>query len=86
MKYIEPVMKLSDPEKEWFEVWFEEGVNYFPGLLVVLPNPANQNEILVVDPAKKEILYKNESYGNVRFWLIEDEFSLVTGRYYNYEQ
>jgi hypothetical protein len=85
MKYIEPVMKLSDPEKEWFEVWYVEGVNYFPSyLVVVLPNPGNQEEIIIVDPAKNEVIYKSQNYEDIHQWLTEDDFSLVTGREFNY--
>jgi hypothetical protein len=78
-------MKLSDPEKEWFEVWYVEGVNYFPSyLVVVLPNPENQNEIIVVESAKNEIIYKSHSYENVRSWLSDDEFVCVEGREFKY--
>lgn len=84
MKYYEPVMKLSDPKKEWFEIWYVEGINYFPScLVVVLPNPENQEEIFIVDSANNEIIYKHRSYEAVRLWLIEDGFSLVTGRQTN---
>ena len=77
-------MKLSDPEKEWFEIWYVAGINYFPAyLVVVLPNPENQKEILVVDPSS-EIIYKSQNYEEVHQWLTEDDFSLVTGREYNY--
>jgi hypothetical protein len=42
MKYIEPAMKLSDPEKERFEIRCVEGINYIPACLVVVaPNPEN---------------------------------------------
>lgn len=78
-------MKLSDPEKEWFEIWYVDGVNYFPAyLVVVLPNPENQEEIIVVDSTKSEIIHKSQSYEDAHQWLTEDDFSLVTGREFNY--
>ena len=74
-------MKLSDPEKERFEVWYVQGVNYVPAYLVVVsPNPENQNEIIVLDITKNEIIFKSENYEDVSDWLVEDEFIYVKGR------
>lgn len=78
-------MKLSNPEKEWFEIWCVEGINYIPAYLVVVaPNPENQNEIIVLDLAKSEIIYKSQEYEDVRNWLTEDDFRFVNGREFNY--
>lgn len=86
MKFNDPtVIKKSDPEKEWFEVWYEGGVNYYPSwLVVVLPNPENQEEIIVVDTTKNKIIYRSRNYEDVRNWLLEDGFGLITGRESNY--
>jgi len=86
MKFNDPtVMKKSDPEKEWFEVWYEQGVNYYPSwLVIVLPNPENQEEIIVVDTTKNEIIHRSRNYEDVRNWLSEAGIILVTGRESNY--
>jgi hypothetical protein len=74
-------MNFSNSENEWFEVWYVQGVEYVPAYLVVVtPNPENQDEIIVVDIAKNEIIYKSQSYEDVHLWLTEDEFSFVKGR------
>ncbi len=74
-------MRISNPEKEWFEVWYVQGVDYIPAYLVVItPNPKNQSEIIVLDLTKNEIIFKSENYEDVSDWLSEDEFISVQGR------
>jgi len=80
-------MELNNSKKEWFEVWCVDGVEYVPAYLVVVaPNPKNQNEIIVIDLAKNEILFKSKNYEDVHEWLCEDEFSLVKGREFPFGQ
>lgn len=74
-------MKFCDPEKAWFEVWYSQGVYYVPAFLVVVtPNPENQNEVIVINPAKNEIIYRSQKYEDICDWLTEDEFIRVDGR------
>jgi len=74
-------MELNNPKKEWFEVWYVNGVEYIPAYLVVVaPNPEKQNEIIVLDITKNEIIFKDQDYEVVRDWLLEDGFSSLNGR------
>ena len=71
-------------DNQWFEVWFVAGIDYVPAYLVIAtPNPKVQNEIIVMDLNKNEILYRSNTYKDVHNWLCEDEFSLVNGRVFS---
>lgn len=69
-------------DNQWFEVWYSDGESYLPSyFLLVIPNPRNQTEIIVLDNQKNnEIVFKSNNYEEVRDWLSEDEFELVEGR------
>jgi hypothetical protein len=72
---------MSTQENEWFETWFVEGVEYIPAYLVVVtPNPKSSDKIIVLDLNTNKVLFESSNYEGVRNWLIEDGFSLVTGR------
>jgi hypothetical protein len=74
-------MSLPPKREEWFEVWYVPGVDFEPALLVVvMPNPQKAGEIVVKDQCTDTILYKSDSYEDVRVWLTEDEFGFVVGR------
>lgn len=76
---------MSDSSKKWFEVWYVEGVELLPVYLVIVtPNPKEQNEIIVTDYQDSKIIYRGESYEDVHNWLTEDEFGFVTGRVYEF--
>jgi hypothetical protein len=68
--------------ENWFEVWAEgRSPTYPPYLLIVRPNPTASRQIEVLDPREGDtIAFSNADYEEVRMWLLEDEFALVTGR------
>jgi hypothetical protein len=67
-------------EHKWFEVWYDEGPDLLPTyLLIVIPEPSNPELVRVYDPFEKRFIYSG-NYEDTRIWLLEDEYSLITGR------
>jgi len=69
-------------QDRWFEVWFDQGEDLLPTyLLVVIPDIARPGLVLVCDPLENNrVVHGGQNYEETRFWLTEDEYSLVTGR------
>lgn len=69
-------------DDQWFEVWYSDGESYIPSYwLLVIPNPKNNTEIVVLDMQKNnEIIFRANDYSEISNWLSEDEFELVEGR------
>jgi hypothetical protein len=61
----------------WYEVWADEGAEP-PYLLLVLPCG---DRVLVQDPRdSNRVVFAGTSYSEVRNWLLEDEYTIVSGR------
>jgi hypothetical protein len=73
---------MSTTQDRWFEVRFDQGEDLLPTyLLVVIPDAARPGLVLVLDPLENNrVVHKGQNYEETRFWLAEDEFSLVAGR------
>ena len=69
-------------DDQWFEVWYSDGTEYQPHyLLLVSPNVKNKQEILILDfMQNNRVVFSSNSYEEVKYWLLEDEFELVEGR------
>jgi hypothetical protein len=64
----------------WFEVWADDSVDP-PYLLLVRPDPNDKNRLTVCDPKEGyRVVHHDEDYESLRFWLLEDEYTLVRGR------
>lgn len=63
----------------WFEVWVDNGLSV-PYVLLVMPD-SEQQDIAVIDPKEdNKVVFRSGDYDTVKFWLLEDEYSLVIGR------
>jgi hypothetical protein len=73
---------MSSSPNRWFEVWFDQGEDLLPTyVLIVIPDKARPGLVLVCDPLENNrVVHEGQNYEKTRFWLKEDEFSLVTGR------
>ena len=73
---------MSTSQDKWFEVWFDQGEDLLPTyLLIVIPDKARPGLVLVCDPLENNrVVHEGQNYEETRFWLAEDEYSLVTGR------
>jgi hypothetical protein len=61
----------------WYEVWADDALEP-PYLLLVLPSG---DRIIVQDPHEhNRVVFTATSYEEVRYWLLEDEYTRVTGR------
>jgi len=61
----------------WYEVWSDEGLSP-PYLLIVEPT---QSGVRVVDPCENgRTTFEASNYEDVTRWLLEDEYTRVTGR------
>ncbi|MDQ3711414.1 MAG: hypothetical protein M3388_04265 [Acidobacteriota bacterium] len=69
-------------DDKWFEIWYADGIEYIPShLLIITPKPENRSSIIVIDPyLSNKIIYEGKDYEDVSDWLVEDEYSLVSGR------
>ena len=64
---------------EWYEVWIDTSIP-IPYILLVRSR-RGQPDIEVIDPRdENKVVFQNPDYDAVRFWLLEDEYSLVEGR------
>lgn len=61
----------------WYEIWVDEGVS--PPYLLMLCC-MNENFFQIFDPIQKKVSFEANDYDTARFWLQEDEFTLVDGR------
>jgi hypothetical protein len=64
---------------EWYEVWADDTLEP-PYVLLVFKRPGME-EIAVIDPAERyRTVFASSDYEAVRPWLLEDEYTRVTGR------
>ncbi|HUE74433.1 MAG TPA: hypothetical protein VMP01_26355 [Pirellulaceae bacterium] len=64
---------------DWYEVWADDMLDR-PYLLMVRRRPG-EPEIAVIDPAERyRTVFSSPDYETVRNWLLEDEYTRVTGR------
>ena len=62
----------------WIEVWVDRTAG--PYVLVVRPDPTEG--FVVLDPREDyRVVFADESYDEVKMWLLEDEYEMVRGRF-----
>lgn len=72
---------MNTSKDKWFEIWFDQGEDLLPNwLLIVIPDRANPDLVMIYDPFEKRIIHSGQSYEDTCIWLREDEFELVEGR------
>jgi len=63
---------------EWYEIWTD--VSDIPYILI-MGQFEKSKEIVVIDPKENDkIIFRSESYDDAKFWLLEDEYTMVDGR------
>jgi len=73
---------MATYDDKWFEIWYADGVEYIPShLLIVAPKPEDRSRVIVIDPySNDKIIYDGKNYEDTSDWLVEDEYSLMSGR------
>ncbi len=66
---------------EWYEVWADvSAVDVYLLLVYKLVD----GDFVVLDPIENyKVLIQRADYDEIRYWLAEDEYSLVDGRIYD---
>jgi hypothetical protein len=68
-------------DDQWFEVWWEEGVDVVPSRLLIVTPDLRDKRVLVIDPYDGgRTVYEAKDYEDAANWLREDEYSMVRGR------
>jgi hypothetical protein len=71
-----------DSEDQWFEVWYEPGMDGTPRqLLVVTPESRHSSRIQVLTPYPEKRVFKSKDYDDALTWLNEHDFHQVSGRH-----
>jgi len=64
----------------WYEVWADEGPE-FPYLLMVRYDRNNDQMYELIDPRENnKVILKSKDYDEIRFELLEDEYTPIKGR------
>jgi len=72
-----PVQSLAD-NWEFTEMWADTTASP-PYVLMLLGN--NSGKTCIYDPALNyQTVFQSDTYQEAKFWLLEDEYSLVEGR------
>jgi hypothetical protein len=73
---------MSTAEDRWFEAWFTESSGIEPSYLLIMRLDESRPGLVVVlgPQLGYQIVHQGHSYEEARLWLLEDEYSLVTGR------
>jgi hypothetical protein len=65
---------------KWYEVWADDG-QLFPYVLIVVPKYDATGSIQILDPNENfKIVYRASDYEAAKLWLLEDEYTRVSGR------
>ena len=65
---------------QWYEVWVDDSIDP-PYVLLVLPSCEKVSTFEVRDPKENyAIVFQANSYQTVKLWLLEDEYTLASGR------
>lgn len=65
-------------ELTWYEVWTDEGISP-PYVLMLLCRKAG-TVFEIYDPVERRVAYRALTCEAARNWLLEDEYTQVTGR------
>lgn len=62
-----------------YEVWADD--SYPPYILLVVRTEGERPAFKILRPLEgNKVAFESDDYAEVRWWLLEDEFSLVEGR------
>ena len=69
-------------DDQWFECWYDGSDPILPVyMLLVAPATDPLGGFVVVDPLKdKQVVFRAQTYQEVRDWLAEDEYEQIEGR------
>ncbi|MEO1143555.1 MAG: hypothetical protein AAFW66_14645 [Pseudomonadota bacterium] len=63
---------------KWYEVWSDVSPGY-PYILIL--SAKEDGRFVVSDPKEgNKVVYSSNEYEEAKLWLLEDEFTLVSGR------
>lgn len=64
--------------EKWLEVWAD--LTDPPYLLLVQPGPDGEGVVVMDIKEDFKVVYRGQTYEDVRWWLLEDEYEMVRGR------